>query len=115
MPDIKPFTVPATEIAQRSKERIAQTKSRPGTSSANPPSTNLPATIHLEGPLPPPIPATGPVPFFDPVGSPRDALAGRSVNNTAPTLSVNLTEKSINPSAGGKPLAPHVIAQGGDP
>ena len=113
MPQIPPDQSIPAQIVQREIEDTGQIESRPGESSENPPSTNLPASVRLEAPFPPPIPETGQVPFFDPVGAPIDALAGRSVNNTVPNLSVNLSEKDINTAAGGKPHTPNVIATDG--
>jgi len=66
-----------------------------------------------EAPTAPPIPSTGKVPFSNPVDAPRMAEAGRSVNNTPPNMSVNLTESFINEAVGGNPLAPTIIAAGG--
>ena len=105
-------SIPA-QIVQREIEDTGQAASRPGESSPNPPSTDLPDSVRLEAPFPPPIPKTGRVPFFDPVTAPIAALAGRTVNKTAPNLSVNLTEKDINTAAGGKPHTPNVIATDG--
>ena len=48
---IKPFTIPAVEIAGRAKETLALDNSRPGVDG---------------GVTPPIIPATGEVPFFSP-------------------------------------------------
>lgn len=154
MPQIKPFTVPATEVSQRSVEDVGQKASRPGSAGSNPPSTKqsytvplagatqvigrmtvaignpaglygvvpgqvvanaggFPSSINVEAPAPPPIPETGTVPTMNPVETPRVAADERIVNNAPPTLSVNLTERSINEAYGGKPLAPNVVARDG--
>lgn len=108
------MSTPAVQVAQVKQERAAQTASRAGVASANPPSTNLPASIHLEGSAPPPIPSTGKVPFMNSVETPRLAEAGRTVNNTPPNMSVNLREDFISEaSAGHMPLMPNVIVTGG--
>lgn len=112
MAQIKPFLIPATEIAQREKERLSEKTSRGGEASANPPSTNLPPSVKLQSSQPPAsVPDTGKVPAMDPVGTPLAALANRVVNNVAPNLSVNLTERDINEAIGNKPQAPNVIAR----
>jgi len=129
MAQIPPFKDSAY-IVQRKKEREGEQKSRGGVSSPNPPSTNLPASVHLEGPLPPPMPGTGTVPYFDPMGTPRDALAARTVNNAVRSVSISIdltdrdtpatsaglpiVERAINESTeGGKPRAMNVIARDG--
>lgn len=114
MPQIpSTMSTPAVSIAQGKKEQDAQQKSRAGVASANPPSTSLPASIHLESTAPPPIPETGKVPFMSPVQSPRVAEANRTVNNTPPNMSVNLREDFVNEaSAGHQPLTPNLIIQG---
>ena len=48
---IKPFTIPAVEIAGRAKETLALDNSRPGVDGNT---------------VAPPLPATGEVPFFSP-------------------------------------------------
>lgn len=107
------MSTPAVSIAQVKKERLAQIASRAGVASANPPSTNLPASIHLESTNPPPIPATGKVPFMSPVETPRAAEAARMVNNTPPNMSVNLTEGFTNEAFSGHvPLDPTLISTG---
>ena len=77
---IKPFCVPAVEIAGRAKETQALDDSRPG----------------VDGNVtPPPIPATGEVPFF------------------SPTDAANPIKEEFN--TGGKvPKSPTVIADDGD-
>lgn len=113
MAQIPPFA-PSAEIAQRKKEGDAHTKSRPGETSANPPSTNLPASVKLQSSTPPSaVPVMGKVPFTNPVDAPRVSEDARVVNNTPPTMSVNLREDFVNEaSAGHQPLTPNLISNG---
>jgi hypothetical protein len=115
MPQIKAFPNPDTGAygLQQAAEFSAQTESRSGETSANPPSTNLPASVKLMSDAPPPIPSTGTVPFMNPVETPRAAELARVVNDAPPNMSVNLREDFINEAVGGQPLAPTVIATGG--
>lgn len=118
MAQINPFPNPETGAygTQHSAEDSAQsTLSRPGTATANPPSTSLPPSIKLESDAPPPIPSTGKVPFFNPVETPRAAIGARTVNKVQPNMSVGLDERFINEAVGGDmPLMPNVIARAGN-
>lgn len=103
----------AVSVKQGAVDRASQIKGRAGVISPNPPSTSLPASIHLESDAPPPIPSTGKVPFMNPVQTPRVAINARSANNTPPNLSANLREDFISEaSAGHMPLMPNLIIQG---
>lgn len=107
------MSTPAVQVKQGAVDRASQIKGRAGVASANPPSTNLPASVHLEGPNPPPIPSTGVVPHMNPVQTPRVEANHRTVNKTQPNLSVNVREDFINESsAGHMPLAPQSISAG---
>lgn len=115
MPQIKPFPNPDTGAygLQQAAEGAALISSRGGEASANPPSTNLPASVKLMSDAPPPIPATGVVPFMNPINTPRVAEHLRTFNNLPPTMSVNLREDFINEAEGGHaPLAPNLVSQG---
>lgn len=104
---------PAVQVKQGAVDRASQIKGRAGVISANPPSTNLPATVHLGSDAPPPIPSTGKVPFFNPVETPRVAANARVANATPPNLSQNVREDFINEaSAGHMPLSPQLISAG---
>jgi hypothetical protein len=116
MPQINPFPNPDTGAygLQQAAEFQAQIESRGGEESPNPPSTNLPASVRLMSDAPPPIPATGVVPFMNPVNTPRVDESLRTVNNLPPTMSVNLREDFINEAEGGHtPLTPNIIARDG--
>jgi len=103
----------AVSIKQGAVDQASQIKGRAGVASANPPSTSLPASIHLESDSPPPIPSTGVVPFMNPVQTPRVAANARTANNTPPNLSVNVREDFISEaSAGHQPLTPTLISAG---
>lgn len=115
MPQINPFPNPDTGAygVQAAAEFTAQTESRGGETSPNPPSTDLPASVRLMSDAPPPIPSTGTVPFVNPVLTPRAAELARTVNDAPPNMSVNLREDFINEAVGGKPLDPTLISAGG--
>ncbi len=108
------MSTPAVSIKQGAQDRASQAKGRPGVASANPPSTNLPASVKLASSQPPlQIPIMGKVPFINPVQTPRAAEDDRMFNNTPPNMSVNLREDFINESsAGHQPLTPQLISRG---
>ena len=116
-------------IQQNKKEVIARTKSRGGEFGPNPPSTSLPASIRIESDVPQAsVPIMGDVPFVNPVLTPVEALADRTVNNApnnvsiandltdrstpATTAGINGVERAINQAVmGGKPETQNVIAR----
>ena len=107
MAQIPPYNGTAVEISQRAQEDEAQKKSRGGEFSDNPPSVTLPASIRLMSSQPhEQVPVTGEVPSVNPVDTPREAKAGRTINPDT----VRFDEESINEAKGGKPEAPNVIA-----
>lgn len=107
------MSTPAVQVKQGAVDRASQIKGRAGTATANPPSTNLPASVKLASDAPPPIPSTGYVPFMNPVQTPRVEATHRTVNKTPPNLSVNVREDFVNESsAGHTPLTPQLISAG---
>lgn len=102
------------QVKQGAVDRASQIKGRAGVASANPPSTNLPASVKLESSQPPlPVPVMGKVPFMNPVQTPRVGVNERVVNDTPPNMSVNIREDFLNEaSAGHQPLTPTLISAG---
>ena len=105
-----PFN-PAAYRVQAEKEEEGRTKSRGGEFSANPPSTNLPASIKLMSDIPPgSVPVMGESKNLVPATTPRITRDLRTVNKDA----VQIEEQDINEAVmGGKPHKPNVIAQDG--